>query len=94
MRTIFPAHPIIIGEEYNFGKPLQLCPVCHLILKSVTVIIIIIIIIIIITTTTIIWNCKWVFTRWQWYYCNRNKLRGLSPRANYTDRTTGACRRS
>jgi hypothetical protein len=24
----------------------------------------------------------------------KNKLRGLSPRANYTDRTTAACRRS
>jgi hypothetical protein len=25
---------------------------------------------------------------------NKNKLRGLSPQANYTDRETAACRRS
>jgi hypothetical protein len=28
------------------------------------------------------------------YYKQANKLRGLSPRANYTDRATAACRRS
>jgi hypothetical protein len=28
------------------------------------------------------------------YFQNKNKLRVLSPRANYTDRETAACRRS
>jgi hypothetical protein len=28
------------------------------------------------------------------YLCETKKLRGLSPRANYTDRATAACRRS
>jgi hypothetical protein len=28
------------------------------------------------------------------YQTNKNKLRGLSPQANYTDRATAACRRS
>jgi hypothetical protein len=28
------------------------------------------------------------------YYYKTNKLHGLSPRANYTDRATAACRRS
>jgi hypothetical protein len=29
-----------------------------------------------------------------WFYVQTNKLHGLSPRANYTDRATAACRRS
>jgi hypothetical protein len=34
------------------------------------------------------WNEKW----WQWRI--KNWLRGLSPRANYTDRATAVCQRS
>jgi hypothetical protein len=29
-----------------------------------------------------------------WITLKKNKLRGLSPQANYTDRATAACRRS
>jgi hypothetical protein len=49
-------------------------------------------------------NCKWVLT-WCWWYYNKTtkqiihktkktKLRGLSPRANCTDRAAAASRRS
>jgi hypothetical protein len=58
-------------------------------------------IIIIIIVIIIYFNCKWVFTRWQWLYnktqqtnntlkLELKKLRGLSPQANYTDRATAA----
>jgi hypothetical protein len=37
---------------------------------------------------------KWAISKWDQVNCNKNKLRGLSPQANYTDRATAACRRS
>ena len=42
-----------------------------------------------------IFNCKWAVTWWRWLLCMyMNKLRGLSPRANYTDRAAAASWRS
>jgi hypothetical protein len=35
--------------------------------------------------------CRFEF---ECHYQTKNKLRGLSPQANYTDRATAACRRS
>jgi hypothetical protein len=35
-----------------------------------------------------------IFPRGKYYTYKQNKLRGLSPQANYTDRATAACRRS
>jgi hypothetical protein len=34
-------------------------------------------------------NCRYIY-----HETKKTKLRGLSPRANYTDRATAACRRS